>query len=34
MHRDTATGKGLPEKFVEILVKADKIGNEMYLPFI
>ena len=34
MHRDIATGKGLLEKVVENLVKADKIGDEMYLSFI
>ena len=34
MYRDIATGKGLLEKVVENLVKADKIGNEMYLSFI
>ena len=34
MHRDIATGKGLLEKVVENLIKADKIEDEMYLSFI
>ena len=31
--RYIATGKELPEKVVENLMKADKIGDEMYLSF-
>ena len=34
IHRDIATEKGLPEKVVENLVKADQIEDEMYLSFI
>ena len=34
MHRDTAIGKGLPEKVVESLFKADKIGDEVYFSFM
>ena len=34
IHRYIATGKRLPEQVVENLVKADKIGDEMYLLFI
>ena len=31
---DIATGKELPEKVVKNLIKADKIGDEMYLSFV
>ena len=33
VHRDMATGKRLPEKVVENLAKADRIGDEMYLSY-
>ena len=32
--RDIATGKELPEKVVKYLIKAGKIGDEMYLSFV
>ena len=32
--RDIAIGKKLPEKVVGSLIKANKIGNEIYLPFV
>ena len=40
MYRDIATGNKLPEKVAENLIKegqgrlADKIGDEMHLPFV
>ena len=32
--RDIAAGKKLPENVVENLIKADKIGDQMYFSFV
>ena len=32
--KDIATGKMLPEKVVVTLIKANKIGNEIYFSFV